>query len=72
LKAELDAICEKFPLRVVSTSVERPQAQAVMASPLRLAERQPGELFREAFEQAHGVAPTADHCDCFERLLQEA
>jgi exonuclease SbcD len=72
LKAELDAICEKFPLRVVSTSVERPQAQTVIASPLRLAERKPGELFREAFEQAHGVAPTADHCDCFERLLQEA
>ncbi|WP_428385882.1 metallophosphoesterase family protein, partial [Methylocystis sp.] len=61
LKAELDAICEKFPLRVVSTSVERPQAQAATASPpARAAERKPAVLFREAIEQAHGVAPTAD------------
>lgn len=72
LKAELDAICEKFPLRVVSTSVERPQAPAAAPTPLRLAERKPMDLFREAFEQAHGVAPTDNHFDCFERLLQEA
>ncbi|PPC85175.1 MAG: exonuclease sbcCD subunit D, partial [Methylocystis sp.] len=67
-----DAICEKFPLRVVSTSVERPQAPAAAPTPLRLAERKPTELFREAFEQAHGVTPTDNHFDCFERLLQEA
>jgi len=72
LKSELDAICEKFPLRVVSMTVERPQAQAPTAVPLRLAERSPADLFREAFEQTHGVAPTNDHLDCFERLLQEA
>ncbi len=72
LKAEVDAICEQFPLRVVSMTVERPQAQAPTAAPLRLAERSPADLFREAFEQTHGVAPTNDHLDCFERLLQEA
>jgi len=72
LKAEIDAICEKFPLRVVSTSVERPQAQATAPASLRLAERKPSDLFRDAYEQAHGVAPTDDHFNCFERLLQEA
>jgi exonuclease SbcD len=72
VKAEVDAICEKFPLRVVSMTVERPQAQASTPAPLRLAERQPGDLFREAFELTHGVAPTDEHLDCFERLLQEA
>jgi exonuclease SbcD len=72
LKAELDAICEKFPLRVVSMTVERPQAQTPAPTALRLAERKPVDLFREAFEQTYGVAPTDDHLDCFERLLQEA
>lgn len=72
VKAEVDAICEKFPLRVVSMAVERPQAPALAAAPLRLAERKPADLFREAFEQTHGVAPTDGHIDCFERLLQEA
>jgi len=71
LKAELDAICERFPLRVVSTTVERPQARSTAPAPLRLVERKPVDLFREAFEQAHGVAPTDAHLDGFERLLQE-
>ena len=72
VKAEVDAICEKFPLRVVSMAIERPQATMLQAEPLRLAERAPADLFREAFEQTHGVAPTDGHVDCFERLLQEA
>nr|WP_255679600.1 exonuclease SbcCD subunit D [Methylocystis sp. WRRC1] len=73
LKAEIDAICEKFPIRLVSLSVERPQYQASpQAAPVRLAERQPLDLFREAFERAHGVAPSAEHLRCFERLSQES
>ncbi len=72
LKAEVDAICEQFPLRLVSMTVERPQAQAPAPTPLRLSERRPADLFREAFEQTHGVAPSDGHLDCFERLLQEA
>ncbi len=72
LKAEIDAICEKFPIRVVSMSVERPLAEPSSApAPIRLAERQPADLFREAFSQAHGVAPTDAHLNCFERLMQE-
>lgn len=72
LKAEIDAICEKFPVRVVSMSVERPLAEPSSApGPIRLAERQPADLFREAFSQAHGVAPTDAHLNCFERLMQE-
>jgi len=72
LKAEIDAICEKFPIRLVSLTVERPQfAEPQHAEPVRLAERQPLDLFREAFERAHGVAPSADHLRGFERLSQE-
>ena len=72
LKAEIDAICEKFPIRLVSMSVERPaQTEAETAPALRLAERQPVDLFQEAFARAHGVAPSADHMRCFDALTRE-
>lgn len=72
LKADIDAICDKYPLRLVSLAVERPQASAAPgAAPLRLAERQPVDLFREAFEATHGVAPSADHLNFFDRLAEE-
>ncbi|WP_413661907.1 exonuclease SbcCD subunit D [Methylocystis iwaonis] len=73
LKAEIDAICEKFPVRLVSLAVERPQmSEAPQPAPLRLAERQPRDLFREAFEATHHVAPTDEHLCCFDRLAEEA
>jgi len=69
LKAEIDAICERFPLRLVSLSVERPhRAEAAQSAPMRLAERKPLDLFREAFEATHGVAPSDAHLACFDRL----
>jgi exonuclease SbcD len=72
LKAEIDAICEKFPVRLVSLSVERPsRAEAASPAPARLAERRPVDLFREAFEAAHGVAPTDAHQRCFDQLAEE-
>lgn len=72
LKSEIDAMCEKYPVRLVSLAVERPQApQAAAAAPLRLAERQPVELFREAFEATHGVAPSDEHLRFFGRIAEE-
>ncbi len=55
LKAEIDAAAEKFPIRLVSLSIERPQAAGAASEPstARLSERQPVELFREAYERAH-------------------
>jgi exonuclease SbcD len=73
LKAEIDAVCEKFPVRLVSLAVERPQRiEAPQLAPLRLAERQPRDLFREAFEATHGVAPSDEHLRCFDQLAEEA
>ncbi|HEY8163214.1 MAG TPA: exonuclease SbcCD subunit D C-terminal domain-containing protein [Methylocystis sp.] len=73
LKAEIDAICEKFPIRLVSLAVERPQrSEAPQLAPIRLAERQPRDLFREAFEATHGVAPSGEHLRGFDRLAEEA
>lgn len=72
LKAEIDAICEKFPVRLVSLAVARPRTNIDSASPTpRLAERRPVDLFREAFVTAHGVAPSETHLQCFDRLIEE-
>lgn len=72
LKAEIDAICGRFPVRVVSLAVERPQAagETAVAVPLRLAERQPRDLFTEAFEATHGVAPTQEHLRYFDQIAE--
>jgi exonuclease SbcD len=74
LKSEIDALAETFPIRLVSLSVERPGAENEDAAPtpsLALAEREPIELFREAFERAHGVAPTEQHLAMFHAVAAE-
>jgi DNA repair protein SbcD/Mre11 len=71
LKAEVDAICDKFPIRLVSLAVERPQAAAAAPAPiLRLAERKPVDLFCEAFEATHGVAPSPAHLQFFDQIAE--
>jgi exonuclease SbcD len=68
LKSDVDAIAEKFPIRLVSLAVERPCPATEALTPtaaLALAEREPSELFREAFERAHGFAPSEQHLDLF-------
>ena len=73
VKAEVDAICDKFPVRLVSLNFER-RAPAPMAppAPQRLADCAPEALFRRAFVKTHGVEPSAEHLKCFDSLAQEA
>jgi exonuclease SbcD len=72
LKADVDAVCEKYPVRLVSLAVERPQrAEAASVAPMRLAERAPLDLFREAFEATHHSAPTPAHLRLFDQLGEE-
>ncbi|RTL82208.1 MAG: exonuclease SbcCD subunit D [Hyphomicrobiales bacterium] len=72
LKSDVDALCEKFPVRLVSLAVERPQAPDVAAAaPPRLAEREPVDLFREAFEATHRAPPSEAHLRCFGELAEE-
>ncbi len=71
LKAEIDAICDKYPIRLVSLAIERPQAPA--AAPIvtvRLAERKPVDLFCEAFEATHGAAPSPEHLRFFDQIAE--
>jgi exonuclease SbcD len=68
LKAEIDAIAERYPIRLVSLAVERPRISAnAEAAPraLQLAERAPVDLFCEAFEREHKTAPSSDHLTLF-------
>ncbi|WP_414684746.1 metallophosphoesterase family protein [Methylosinus sp.] len=74
LDAEIDAIAEKFPIRLASLTVERPQrleAETPAPAALRLSERQPVELFREAFALTHRAEPTAEHLTLFHSAASE-
>jgi DNA repair protein SbcD/Mre11 len=72
---EIDRIAENFPVRVVDARVAPlPEAphEAVIADPLvRLAERDPEDLFKLAFERAFGALPDAAHLDVFHRARAE-
>jgi exonuclease SbcD len=74
LKAEIDAIAEKHPIRLVSLAIDRPRAEggdAPEAPALRLAEREPVELFKEAFAREHGVEPTPEQLRLFHSVELE-
>jgi DNA repair protein SbcD/Mre11 len=72
LKADVDAACEKYPVRLVSLAVERPQrVETAPAAQVRLSERAPLDLFREAFEATHNVPPTDAHLRFFDQLAGE-
>jgi exonuclease SbcD len=75
-REEIDRIAESFPVRIVESRVAAmPVAldKAVVTDPLiRLAERDPQDLFKLAFEHAFRVAPDAAHLDVFHRACAEA
>jgi exonuclease SbcD len=72
LQAQIAEAAEAYPIRLVAVTLERPAAPGeAQAEPivLRLAERRPEEVFREAFAARHGAAPTPAHEDAFASLL---
>ncbi len=75
-REEIDRIAESFPVRVVDTRVAAiPGAliELTITDPMiRLAERDPEDLFKLAFERTLGVAPDAAHLDVFHRARAEA
>ena len=70
-REEIDRIAENFPVRIVDARVAAiPGAlnEAVLTDPLiRLAERDPEDLFKLAFKREFGAAPNAAHLDVFHR-----
>ena len=75
-REEVDRIAENFPVRVVDVRVASlldAPVEAVAADALiRLAERDPEDLFKLAFERQFGAAPDAAHLDVFHRARAEA
>jgi exonuclease SbcD len=73
LDAEIGALAENYPIRLASLSIERPQraATAPAQATLRLSERQPVDLFREAFALAHKSDPTPEHLALFHAAAAE-
>lgn len=75
-REEIDRIAENFPVRIVDARVAAlPGAlkEVILADPMiRLAERDPEDLFKLAFERAFGVAPDVAHLDVFHRARAEA
>lgn len=74
-REEIDRIAESFPVRIVDVRVAAMLDAvngAAIADPLiRLAERDPEDLFKIAFERSFGVAPGAAHLDVFHRARAE-
>ncbi|KQU08116.1 exonuclease SbcCD subunit D [Rhizobium sp. Leaf453] len=74
-REEVDRIAESFPVRIVDTRVAampRELNDVTLADPMiRLAEKDPEDLFKLAFERTFGVAPDAAHLDVFHRAQAE-
>ncbi len=75
-REEIDRIAESFPVRIVDARVAAIPGmlnEVILGDSLiRLAERDPEDLFKLAFERAFGVAPDAAHLDVFHRARAEA
>lgn len=75
-REEIDRIAESFPVRIVEARVtampDTLNELIVADSLIRLAERDPEDLFKLAFERAFGVAPDAAHLDVFHRARAES
>lgn len=75
-REEIDRIAENFPVRIVDARVAViPGAlhQVNLTDPMiRLAERDPEDLFKLAFERTFGVAPDVAQLDVFHRARAEA
>lgn len=75
-RAEADRIAEQFPVRLVDLRVsprpDMPATQGTAEVIVRLAERAPEDLFRDAFQRTHNKAPDAQHLEVFHRAVAEA
>jgi exonuclease SbcD len=72
-RAEVDRIAEAFPVRIVDARIDMPADPALVENPeslLRLAEHDPEDMFRRAFEKRNAAAPTAAHLEVFHRLRE--
>lgn len=74
-REEIDRIAEAFPVRIVDVRVaalaDGLEGAAAADPMVRLAERDPEDMFKRAFARTSGVAPEAAHMDVFHRVRAE-
>lgn len=69
---EVEALLAPLPLRLAGLSIHRPEAaQGAQTRPASLSETSPEELFKIAFQKAHGIAPEQAHLAAFRDALSE-
>lgn len=71
LLAEAEAMLDRYPVRLASLRVDRPDIAAPKVPPPSLAETSPEDLFVAAFRQTHGLDPDARHLAAFRDVLAE-
>ncbi|MGP0060829.1 MAG: metallophosphoesterase family protein [Beijerinckiaceae bacterium] len=72
-RAEVDRIGEAFPVRIVDARIDvptEPVAAETVEPLLRLAEHDPQDMFRRAFEKRNNAPPSAAHLEVFQRLRE--
>lgn len=72
LATEVEALMERTPARLAGLSITRSDQPAQDRPPATLAETSPEDLFRSAFQEAHGTPPEAHHLAAFRDALSEA
>ena len=72
LATEVEALMERTPARLAGLSITRCDQPAQDRPPATLAETSPEDLFRSAFQEAHGTPPDAHHIAAFRDALSEA
>ncbi|MFN3868113.1 MAG: exonuclease SbcCD subunit D [Hyphomicrobiaceae bacterium] len=75
-RAELDAVLQAFPVRLVASTVEAAASGATVAAanePMaQLSSLSPDTLFAQAFEREHGGAPSPAHVAAFHEAYAAA
>lgn len=72
LATEVEALMERTPARLAGLSITRTDQPAQERPPATLAETSPEDLFRSAFQEAHGTPPDTHHLAAFRDALSEA
>ena len=72
LATEVEVLMERTPARLAGLSITRSDQPAQDRPPATLAETSPEDLFRTAFQEAHGTPPDAHHLAAFRDALSEA
>lgn len=71
LRAEAEALIDRYPVRLAGLQIARPEAGETPPPPVPLTEISEEELFRAAFAEQNGIDPGPSHLAAFRDVLAE-